>query len=85
GQGGGTYTQGQTMNLNASTTYYLVGYLDNIGGGTNLYYNNFDIKFNFSCNFHQLYKTIFFNIILWDSNCFSIFHQFNFIPTKLFY
>ena len=48
GQGGGNYTGGQTMNLNASTTYYLCGYLDNIGGGTNLYYNNFD--FNFSLN-----------------------------------
>lgn len=48
GQGGGNYTGGQTMNLNASTTYYLCGYLSNIGGGTNLYYNNFD--FNFSLN-----------------------------------
>jgi hypothetical protein len=44
----GNYTGGQTMNLNASTTYYLCGYLSNIGGGTNLYYNNFD--FNFSLN-----------------------------------
>ena len=50
GQGGGTYTQGQTMNLNANTTYYLVGYLSNIGGGTNLYYNNFDIKFSLNVN-----------------------------------
>jgi len=43
---GTTLTSGQTINLAADTTYYLVGYLSNIGGGTNLYYNNFD--FNFS-------------------------------------
>jgi hypothetical protein len=46
GQGGGTYTGGQTMNLSADTTYYLCGYLSNIGGGTNLYYNNFDFTFS---------------------------------------
>ena len=45
GQGGNTYTSGQTMNLSANTTYYLVGFLSNIGGGTNLYYNNFDFSF----------------------------------------
>ena len=50
GQGGGTYTGGQTMNLNANTTYYLVGYLSNIGGGTNLYYNNFDFSFSLNVN-----------------------------------
>ena len=52
GQGGGTYTGGQTMNLNGNTTYYLVGYLSNISGSTNLYYNNFD--FNFSLNVNTL-------------------------------
>ena len=50
GQGGGNYTGGQTMNLSGSTTYYLVGYLSNISGGTNLYYNNFDFSFSLSVN-----------------------------------
>ena len=50
GQGGGNYTSGQTMNLSANTTYYFVGYLSNIGGGTNLYYNNFDVTFGLATN-----------------------------------
>ena len=43
---GTNLSSGQSLNLTANTTYYLVGYLSNIGGGTNLYYNNFN--FNFS-------------------------------------
>jgi hypothetical protein len=50
GQGGGTYTGGQTMNLSADTTYYLVGSLSNISGGTYLYYNNFDFSFSLNVN-----------------------------------
>jgi hypothetical protein len=50
GQGGGNYTGGQTMNLSGNTTYYLVGYLSNIGGGTNLYYNNLDFTFSRKVN-----------------------------------
>jgi len=43
---GTTLTSGQTINLAANTTYYLVGFLSNISGGTNLYYNNFDFRFS---------------------------------------
>ena len=50
GQGGATYTSGQTMNLSADTTYYLVGSLSNISGTTNLYYNNFDFSFSLKVN-----------------------------------
>ena len=50
GQGGNNYTNGQTMNLNGSTTYYLVGYLSNISGTTDLYYNNFDFSISLSVN-----------------------------------
>ena len=46
GQGGGTYVNGQAADLSADTTYYFVGYLSNIGGGTNLYYNNFSAGFS---------------------------------------
>ena len=41
---------GQSLNLTANTTYYLVGYLSNIGGGTNLYYNNFNFSFSLGTN-----------------------------------
>jgi len=45
GQGGGFYNIGATMNLNASTTYYIVCYLSN-ARDKNLYYNNFDFTFS---------------------------------------
>ena len=45
GQGGGFYNIGATMNLNASTTYYIVCYLSN-ARDKNLYYNNFDFSFS---------------------------------------
>ena len=50
GQGGGEYGNGASINLAANTTYYLVGFLDNITGGTNLYYNNFDFSISLSVN-----------------------------------
>tara|TARA_R100001440_G_scaffold8358_1_gene16007 strand:+ start:1657 stop:3087 length:1431 start_codon:yes stop_codon:yes gene_type:complete len=48
GQGGGEYGNGANINLSANTTYYLVGFLNNITGGTNLYYNNFDFSISLS-------------------------------------
>ena len=50
GQGGGEYGNGASINLAANTTYYLVGFLNNITGGTNLYYNNFDFSISLSVN-----------------------------------
>tara|TARA_B100000424_G_scaffold107809_1_gene81112 strand:- start:2763 stop:4187 length:1425 start_codon:yes stop_codon:yes gene_type:complete len=50
GQGGGEYGNGASLNLAANTTYYLVGFLNNIFGGTNLYYNNFDFLINLAVN-----------------------------------
>ena len=50
GQGGGEYGNGASLNLAANTTYYLVGFLNNISGGTNLYYNNFDFSISLSVN-----------------------------------
>ena len=50
GQGGGTYTNGAPVDLAADTTYYLVGYLSGIGGGTNLYYNNFNFSISLTVN-----------------------------------
>ena len=50
GQGGGEYGNGASINLAADTTYYLVGFLNNITGGTNLYYNNFDFSISLSVN-----------------------------------
>jgi hypothetical protein len=41
---------GQSLNLTANTTYYLVGSLSNISGTTNLYYNNFDFSFSLGTN-----------------------------------
>jgi len=50
GQGGGEYGNSESINLAADTTYYLVGFLNNITGGTNLYYNNFDFSISLSVN-----------------------------------
>jgi len=50
GQGGGEYGNNESINLAANTTYYLVGFLNNITGGTNLYYNNFDFSISLSVN-----------------------------------
>lgn len=47
---GTNLSSGQSLNLTANTTYYLVGYLSNIGGGTNLYYNNFNFSFSLGTN-----------------------------------
>jgi hypothetical protein len=47
---GTNLSSGQSLNLTANTTYYLVGYLSNIGGGTNLYYNNFNFSFSLATN-----------------------------------
>ena len=50
GQGGGEYGNNESINLAADTTYYLVGFLNNITGSTNLYYNNFDFSISLSVN-----------------------------------
>ena len=55
GQGGGEYGNGASLNLAANTTYYLVGFLNNItGSGSfyqyNLFYNNFDFSISLSVN-----------------------------------
>ena len=50
GQGGGEYGNGESINLAANTSYYLVGFLNNITGGTDLYYNNFDFSISLSVN-----------------------------------
>ena len=47
---GTNLSSGQSLNLTANTTYYLVGYLSNIAGGTYLYYNNFDFSFSLGTN-----------------------------------
>lgn len=49
GQGGADYTSGQTANLSANTTYYLVAHLTT-SGNRNLYYNTFSVTFNLSTN-----------------------------------
>ena len=49
GQGGNDYTSGQTANLSANTTYYLVAHLTT-SGNRNLYYNTFSVNFNLTTN-----------------------------------
>ena len=49
GQGGGDYTPGQTVNMNADTTYYFCANLTT-SGNRDLYYNTFAASFSLTTN-----------------------------------
>ncbi len=49
GQGGGDYTPGQTINMNADTTYYFCANLTT-SGNRDLYYNTFSAAFSLTTN-----------------------------------
>jgi len=49
GQGGGDYTPGQTVNMNADTTYYFCANLTT-SGNRDLYYNTFGAGFSLTTN-----------------------------------